>query len=67
MSELMVTAAVAAKHVRVTVFQDRNVRVLEVRVAGVIITAQETATAQRNDQLRVMFRAHEVTHPSRSR
>jgi lambda family phage portal protein len=62
----MATAAVARDRLSVAISHDRNVRAMEAR-ATEVITAKETELAQRNEQLRVLARAHEVTRPSRSR
>ncbi|HEU0096424.1 MAG TPA: hypothetical protein VFQ52_08210, partial [Rhizomicrobium sp.] len=62
----MSTAAIARDRLSVAVGHDRNVFAIAAHT-GKVIAAQATQIVQRDEQLRIMARAHEVTRPSRSR
>lgn len=60
------TAKVARDRLAAAIGADRQVRVVEARAQDVI-SAKNVALAQREEQVKVLSRAHEVTRPSRSR
>ncbi len=62
----MGTAAVARDRITSAVASDRAVRAIAAK-ADDVISARDTAIAQRDEQIRIYSRAHEVTRPSRSR